>query len=156
MSTCTPKVERSPRQPLAGTGSTSLLPSARCRTPASPLPAFCRFMAEAGCSGAAPAGLQGDAGGSGVAGVGARCRLSSHRLAAVSRRAWVCEKQQDRELGHSDHARRGAGSRRFTGLARRSERGGGRRGLDMGTGGNPPTEGFRCREAAAMNLVCCF
>ena len=160
---CAPRKRRGPlgtrRQVPGAHPIASLLLSTHRRIPASPLPAFSRFMVEAACTGVAAAGLRGDAGGSSVAGGGARCWLSSRRSPVVSRRACVREKKQDGELRCikcACHGGHGAGSRHFTGLARRSEQGGGRRGQDSGTWGNPPSEGFRCREAAAMKLSCRF
>lgn len=56
-------------------------------------------MVEAACSAAAAAGSRGDAGGSSVAGLGARCFASSRRLHLVSRSACRRQHKQVRELG---------------------------------------------------------
>lgn len=134
-----------------------LLLSAQLCIPALPLPAFSRFMVEAACTAAAAAGSRGDAGSSSVAGVEARCRVSSRRLHVVSRRACVREEKQVRELRHSDRphcAGHGASSRHFSGLARRSEQGRKCRRQNSGAWGNPSTKSVLCWEAATMNL--CF
>lgn len=140
---------------LGADPTASLLLRTRCRSPASPLPAFSMFMVEAAGTGVAAAGSRVDAGGSLVAGVGARCRFSSRCSPAVSCRACIRQRKQDGELRCSDRARRGghgAGGQRFTGLPRRSERGG----RDGRTWANPRSEGLWCWEGATTNLLRCF
>lgn len=131
---------RIPSHRIPSTSTASLLPS----------PAFSRFMLGAACCAVSAAGSRGAAGGSSVAGVGARGRVSSRRLHLVSRRA--CEHKQVRELRQCPPTPCWTRCQQLAlqGLARRSEQGGKCTRQNSAAWGNPPS--FPSWEAATMNL----